>query len=202
MKTIPLATGAIVLLAAGALSGCAQETNTDTTPSVSETQEATPEETPSGDRPESEDLAALEFEVSWLDAVSIAQDAFPGELVELELERERSGFTYSVELVSETEEFDVIIDADSGEILRHETETLDAEDVAESREEIFETSGLIDPAEAMNIALDEVDGTVRSWELDREDGRIVYEIELDTYSGESIEINVDAESGEVIGIDD
>src|SRR5690625_4600499 len=54
----------------------------------------------------------------------------------------------------------------------------------------------IDTEEAKRIALNEFDGTVTSLELDEEDGRLIYEIEIERGEDEA-EIEIDAFTGEI-----
>ncbi|GAB3791194.1 PepSY domain-containing protein [Virgibacillus kimchii] len=57
----------------------------------------------------------------------------------------------------------------------------------------------IDTEEARNIALNEFDGIVTSLELDEEDGRLIYEIEIERGDHEA-EIEIDAFTGEILVI--
>ena len=53
-------------------------------------------------------------------------------------------------------------------------------------------------ADAMSIALQEQQGTIAEAERDEHDGRVVYDIEVLTDSGEEIEFKIDAETGEIL----
>ena len=64
-------------------------------------------------------------------------------------------------------------------------------------------SGQIRPLEeVVEGVTDRYPGRLLEVELEREDGRLVYEIGLVTEGGEYIEVLVDAESGEVLGRED
>lgn len=148
-----------------------------------------------------DDLAAQSLEVSWTDAVSAAQQEFDGRLTSLELDSERQGYVYSVDLVSGSEEYEALVSASSGEILRDETESLDGDDAAEAGDEVFELEGLVEPGDAMTAATGEAEGAARSWSLDREWDGIFYEVEVAPSAGDDLDVTIDAESGEVVEVD-
>lgn len=58
-------------------------------------------------------------------------------------------------------------------------------------------------SEAKTIALEQVRGKVFNWELEQEDGYLIYtiEIQLPSDSKQSREVNIDALTGKVIGIE-
>lgn len=56
-------------------------------------------------------------------------------------------------------------------------------------------------AQAVEIALAEVQGDVQETELDREDGMQVYEIEILTADGVEMEVEINADTGEVLEVD-
>lgn len=56
-------------------------------------------------------------------------------------------------------------------------------------------------AQAIEIALAEVKGEVQETELEREHGNLVYEIEILTSEGREMEVEIDAETGEVLEIE-
>ncbi len=65
---------------------------------------------------------------------------------------------------------------------------------------ISEKETAISGKEAKKIALDAFEGTVSDFDLDEDDGRLIYEIEIENGEKEA-EIEVDAYTGEVIVID-
>ncbi|MGI6878398.1 PepSY domain-containing protein [Microbacterium sp. gxy059] len=161
---------------------------------------AASEESPAaGDQ--ADDLSSFEASVTWQDAVTTAQESFDGDLISIGLERERSEYAYSVELASDSEEYEATISATSGEVLHEESEKLDDDDAAEIAEEIIDAAGLVEPADALAAATGEVEGTVTSWSLDRDWEGTFFEVEVLTSAGDR-DVVVDAESGEVVGTDD
>ena len=61
-------------------------------------------------------------------------------------------------------------------------------------------STVIDINEAVNIALNEFKGTVTDVELDEDDGRLIYEIEMES-GEEEAEIEIDAYTGAILVIE-
>ena len=59
----------------------------------------------------------------------------------------------------------------------------------------------LDEASAVERALAEVPGTVKETELDREDGKLIYEIEILTADGLEMEVEIDAETGAVLEVE-
>lgn len=199
-----LSLAAGLVLAGGALAGCtSEEPATSSAPGVTAepSDEATADGSGSADAGTGEGgLAAEGFAVAWDDAVGIAQDAFDGRLISLELDEDDGRVEYQVTLASDREEYEATIDPDSGEIVQQERDGLDAEDAAEVDDEAFELTGLITPAEAMSAAVAEIPGPVESWSLDRSWGGTQYDVEV--RADDSHEVVIDAETGRVIEIDD
>jgi uncharacterized membrane protein YkoI len=199
------------------LAGCATQAPTDSAPQDEPRQPAdsqTPSESgqaPSegqggedqggGSASQGGDLATETFDVSWQDAVATAQQAFDGRLMGVELDREGGEYFYTVDLASDTEEYEGHVHATTGELRGEETEPLDSDDAAEVDDEVFEVDGLVEPSEAIAAALAEVDGTATSWSLDRGWAGIHYDIDVDLTSGDDAEVEVDATTGEVVEVD-
>src|SRR5690625_3330618 len=70
----------------------------------------------------------------------------------------------------------------------------------EKEKETKSTNTVIDVNKAIDIALAKCPGTVDEIELDEEDGRLVYEIEIEG-NGEEAEFEIDAYTGEIIVIE-
>lgn len=69
-----------------------------------------------------------------------------------------------------------------------------------SKEKKQEKNTVIDVNKAIDIALEQFPGVVEEVELDEEDGRLIYEIEI-TADGEEAEFEIDAYTGEIIVIE-
>ncbi len=59
----------------------------------------------------------------------------------------------------------------------------------------------LDTTAAIETALKEVPGTVHKTELERENGRMIYEIEIVTADGQEMEVEIDAETGAILKIE-
>lgn len=70
----------------------------------------------------------------------------------------------------------------------------------ESNNKSNERKSTISKNKAIDIAQKQFSGTIDSIELDRDDGRLIYEIEMESSRGEA-EIEIDAYTGEVLVVD-
>lgn len=64
-----------------------------------------------------------------------------------------------------------------------------------------EKSELISAEKAIEIAINETGGTFKNIELDEEDGRLIYETEVEKEGFEDIDLDIDAKTGEIIKVD-
>ena len=148
------------------------------------------------------DLATTTFDVSWQDAVDIAMDGFDGQLTEVKLDWERDQWAYAVELVSDTEEYDVKVRAANAEVLREDIEPLYGDDVAETQEDIFDPATVVDLQDAQTAALGAVDGRITEWVLEGDNRGVFFEFEiLSNDGGDDTDVRVDATTGEVVEVD-
>ncbi len=133
------------------------------------------------------------------DAVSAAQENFDGELVEFELDQDRSDWVYKVNLENDSEEYEVELSAEDLSVLSEETETDDDNDT----EDQFTYEDAIPHDEAVQTALDETGGEFEGWTLDKDDGQLEYDVEVtNADNGDDTDVTINAESGEVIEVDD
>lgn len=198
-------TAAMVIGGALALSGCSAAT-TGTTGTAGTDRPADPSPSAPGTSadgtgtPRDTDIAGAEFTMSWRDALDAAAARFDGDPVSLSLEWKRTAFAYGVELVSDTESYEAVFNADTGELVYEETERESAGDIAEKRLGLIAPDAILDPGAAMASAVAAVKGPVEEWEIDEEDGRVVYEVQIVTDTGD-VDVTVDATSGEVLKVD-
>ncbi|RCW77193.1 PepSY domain-containing protein [Saliterribacillus persicus] len=162
------------------------------------------------------------------EAKTKAQEQFAGDVVEIELDEENNRKVYEIEIHGETHEYELKLDAESGEILKLEekphtntvkeknskttekptssSETNEANkpstekrDDTDDQGKTIDINTLISKEKAKEIALKEADGTITDIELDEDDGRMLYEIEMDTDTNE-VDIEIDAYTGEILSI--
>jgi uncharacterized membrane protein YkoI len=133
------------------------------------------------------------------EAKAIAVKSVGGNVTGLELDRERSGDIYEVEVKSDGVEYDLDIDAKTGKVLRTDKDDSDDDDWDDiDQDDVVAFDGkFISEKAATAIAMKKAKGTVSEIELDDEDGRVIYEIEIKDGAYE-YEFDIDAISGEVL----
>ncbi|KAA0955802.1 hypothetical protein FQ087_14530 [Sporosarcina sp. ANT_H38] len=129
------------------------------------------------------------------EAKAIAIKSVGGTVTEIELDREISGDIYEVEIKSDGFEYDLDIDAKTGEVLRTDKDRNDDDD--DDDKVIVPDGKFITEKAAVKIAMKQAKGTVTEVKLDEDDGRVIYEIEIqdDKYD---YDFDIDAISGEVL----
>lgn len=154
----------------------------------------------------------------------IVQSQYPGEITEITLESDAQTAVYEVMLEFDGKGYALSMDGNTGDVLAMQEEALqethqedDPGDIpsepehseAQEKEEVPDEtdepaepdreSSVIGSEEAQRIALNEFEGTVTSLELDEEDGRFIYEVEIERGDHEA-EIEIDAYTGEILVI--
>lgn len=135
-----------------------------------------------------------EFDISLDDAVDKFKETFPSEGVEVssvELDEDDDNYVYDIQGFDENKEYEAKIDAESGEVLAQEEET--DEEVKDNV--AIDFVSIISPKEAMDKALENNEGYVKSYEIESNDeGKLVYKINVE--DGDDVEL--DAESGDIL----
>jgi len=157
------------------------------------------------------DAAKSNPELTFDDIEQIVSAQYPGTISEIELEKKYDKVVYDVDVITDDKKYDIKLDANTGEIVKIEekqrkqdvnvTETQDNQkDAKQPKLENREPELIIDMKEAIDIALKEYPGKVKEAELDEEDGRLIYEIEIKA-NGEEVDIDIDAKTGEILIIE-
>lgn len=145
---------------------------------------------------DAEGLETQTFDIALSGAVDIFNETFPGASIsDVDFEIENEGPKYSIDGFDGQNEYELDIHADTGEILKQETDSdTDTDDQA------IDFDLIISPQEAMEIALeDAVSAKVRDWDLSIDDGRTVYEIDLDDEDPNLFDdVDIDAVTGEIV----
>lgn len=132
------------------------------------------------------------------EAISLAQDNFDGELVGFELDNDDNAWVYEVEMENDNEDYEVQFSVEDLSVVSEETEEDNNINIDQ-----FNYEDAIPYDEAVQTAIDESGGDLEGFTLDMDDGRLEYEIELrNTSEDDDLEVLIDAESGEIIEIDD
>ncbi len=167
---------------------------TDTTPATNDTTTETSSVTEDtgvvdNSTTATEDILSLE------EVVDIYTGEYPNaQIQKVDYDKDSGDWTYEITGVSENREYEVEINAVSGEIIK-----VDEDDVDDDAYLAFDT--IITPEEAIEIAktaLAEEAAVLEGWELDVDDNRTKYDIE---FEGSNRDVKLDAETGEVIEID-
>ena len=133
--------------------------------------------------------------LSVAEAEAIAVKSVGGKVTEIELDRENSGNIYEVEVKSDGVEYDLDIDAKTGKVLRTDNDDFDDDNYDDKV--IVSDGNLITEKAAIEIAMKQAKGTATEVELDEDDGRVIYEIEIKDGKYD-YDFDIDAISGEVL----
>lgn len=208
MKFKNLKYGASALVLAAVLTACggenAQQAKEDVKDAANNTEAAVTEEineTKDDVEEKIDDLKTgieeKEFAISLDDAVAKFKETFPEEGIEIsgvELDEDDGKYAYDIQGFKENKEYEVKIDAETGDILAQEEEVDDDNDDLDD-DIAIDFATIITPQEAMTKALENNTGYVKSYELDHnDDGKLVYEIDIE--DGDDVEL--DAETGDII----
>lgn len=110
-----------------------------------------------------------------------------GHIDDIELETDDGYTYYEVEIENHDVEYDIYIEAYTGEVLKVEIDDNDSKTLG----------NIISSEDAKRIAVETVGGKVTELGLDEDDNRYEYEIELKTNNGE-VEMTIDAITGEIL----
>ena len=218
--------GASLALSA-ALVGCSGDSTDDNSPDSGETQtqttpgndqgstppEGSADDETNAEEPTSEspgggdetdvnkvDLADQKFDLTWQDALDQASEKFDGDVSKIELEVENGVYAYKIELLSDTQEFEYEINANTGDVLDEETDDLDQDEAKTERQnKSIDLDQVVSVEDAMTTALGEQDGRVKEWKLEGKSSGPRYEFDIEQSGSTSdVEIEVDAISGEIV----
>ena len=142
-------------------------------------------------------LAEEEIEVSLQNAVDIFLREFEVDYItKVELDSDMDQWKYDVAGTSNEEEYELVIDAQTGDIFDKSEEAIEKGD----EEQGISLNEIISPSEAMKIVQSETSNEIGGWTLEVENGTEQYEIEVRDGS-EDIDYIINAISGELKGKD-
>lgn len=140
------------------------------------------------------DAAQVQPSLSIEDVTKEVEKQYGGKITDIELEDDSAKAVYEIEVIDGDVEYDLHVDGDNGKILKEKKESVSDLSDASIPEDALSAE------EAKEIALKEFNGTVTDLELDMEDNRTVYEVEVKEGNKEA-EFKIDAVTGEVIEMD-
>ncbi|GAB2541252.1 PepSY domain-containing protein [Gracilibacillus alcaliphilus] len=139
------------------------------------------------------------------EATKKLEEEYRGTIKELELDQEDNKLYYEAEIIVENQEYDVKMDAVTGEVVYEEID--DDRNQEDKRQDTIanpnnngNSSNLIAQEEAIEIAKQQFDGKVVEMELDYDDGRYVYELEL-VNGHQEADIDIDGETGNILSLE-
>jgi len=135
-----------------------------------------------------------EFPVALNQATQLFSDTFGANvnIDQVEFDEDDGVYEYQISGWDDQNEYDLDVDAESGDIVEEETDDDDDE------EDTLTFDNIITPQEAMQAAVNAGNTDyVESWTLEVEDGTMVYDVDLENDDDDD-DITVDAETGDVI----
>ncbi|MED4012886.1 PepSY domain-containing protein [Priestia aryabhattai] len=122
-----------------------------------------------------------------------------GDITNIQLAVDDGVKQYEVDITKGNKEYDVDIDSSSGKIIEFDEDQKDDDD--EKEENLQNISPAVSLDQAIKTALKSAKGTVNETDLDQENSRLVYEIEIDTADKREATVSVDAKNGDVISVE-
>ena len=130
------------------------------------------------------------------EAKEIALDLYPGTIVSFEFDSDDRKPHYEIEITSETEKVDVEVDAVSSKAVITEREAIgkgkNDKDYAAAAK-----NAKISQDDAVKIAMAQFNGELHEVDIDEDDNRFVYDVELRS-STEKAEFEIDMQTGEIV----
>ncbi|MGD6793270.1 PepSY domain-containing protein [Metabacillus indicus] len=147
-----------------------------------------------GDKAQAEKTAEEQnLKISYERAKEIVLKEKKGSISEMELEQQADGWVYEAEVKSKGKEYDFTINADTGEVTE-----MNEDDDSSDNGKINQDRVKVTMEEAKKLALKEVKGEVTEAELESDDGQAVYKFEIMAEDGREAEVEISAESGEMV----
>ncbi|WP_338487826.1 PepSY domain-containing protein [Ruoffia tabacinasalis] len=172
--------------------------------STSEESVSSEESTESTDEAQTEES---DLQVALNDAVALFQEEYPNaEIEELEVELRNEEYRITIHGFEDNIEYEVDFSVAPVEITDRDE---DNEDDNDNDGEALVLEDLITIDEASEIALEEAsEGTITDWDLDSDDGRVRWEIEIDGVENpdqddddNKLHIEIDAETGDILNVE-
>lgn len=180
-------------------SGDAEDTADNTEDSADDNSDSASNESSSSGIDGSSDTISLDaITTDPSEAISIAEENFDGELTGFELDNDNNTWVYEVSLDTSDEDYELQVSVEDLSIINEYTEQDNNINI-----ESFSYDDAVPYNEAVQTAIDETGGELEGFSLEVDDGQLVYEIELEnTDSGDDVDVVINAESGEIIELDD
>nr|WP_263313970.1 PepSY domain-containing protein [Mammaliicoccus sp. Marseille-Q6498] len=128
------------------------------------------------------------------DAIKKAQKEYSGQSLKgISYEKSNGEWAYKIDQQKNGEESEVLIEDKGQKVINKETEKEDSV----NNNEAFKYSDAIDYKKAIKNGQKEFDGDVKEWSLSKDDGKLVYDLDLQKGKTKH-EITIDAKNGKVL----
>ncbi|CAK19456.1 PepSY domain-containing protein [Listeria welshimeri] len=194
-----LAAVGVTVLLVGALSACSFGDDDKDTSSNNGSKETTSSKS-SSNNSSTDSLQNKNFDMSYEDAVSAFKDKHSdADISGVELEKNLGKYVYTVDGISNDNEYEMKFNAETKEQMSDETDKLDQEDAGgvEKENEKLNLDGIKTPKEAMDKAISSQAGDVTSWNIERELDTTYYEVTV-KQDNNKYDIKLNAKTLEVL----
>ncbi|MBC2281760.1 PepSY domain-containing protein [Listeria welshimeri] len=194
-----LAAVGVTVLLVGALSACSFGDDDKDTSSNNGSKETTSSKS-SSNNSSTDSLQNKNFDMSYEDAVNAFKDKHSdAEISGVELEKNLGKYVYTVDGISNDNEYEMKFNAETKEQMSDETDKLDQEDAGgvEKENEKLNLDGIKTPKEAMDKAISSQAGDVTSWNIERELDTTYYEVTV-KQDNNKYDIKLNAKTLEVL----
>lgn len=143
------------------------------------------------------DLSNESLAISAEDAIKTAEEEVGNGIVhgiELDWDDKDEAWQYEVSILDGNTDHDIEIDAETGEIVKHEQDSTD------DKEKAIDLNDPMTFDDALKLAQNKADGKLVSWKLEFDDGKQEYQFDFEKGS-EDVEVTVDTDSKRV-SVDD
>lgn len=177
-------------VAAGMLAGCSSDDTTTEQTSSPTSQVSTSQSSSSGgDDPSTPgESTGVDSAVS---ALQTAADAVSGQPFDIETDTRGGQKVWEVKVAVNGDEYEVWVSADGTKVVDTRKHDTPDDDVKKAQ------SAKVGAVEALRKASEKQKGTLEEMDLDSEGGTIVWEVELRQADGSTVEVEVNAATGEV-----
>ncbi|MGG4453297.1 PepSY domain-containing protein [Brevibacillus porteri] len=134
-------------------------------------------------------------------ALKKVRDTQSGVITEWKLDDEDGFLVYKAEIKNKHQEFDVYVDAMTGEVWQTVDHDDDDDHDDDNDDQWNKQQVKISVEQAKKIALAKVSGTIKSIKLDEDDNHYVYEVEVKTAKGQEVDLEISATTGAVLDVD-
>ncbi|MCS4486674.1 PepSY domain-containing protein [Staphylococcus americanisciuri] len=130
------------------------------------------------------------------EAIKTAQQSFDGQVKKIEYKQDNGQWIYKIDLVNGNNEAEVKVSDQDNKVLASEEEV----ESDNQTQKVIDLDNVVSYKEAVETAQKEMNGDLKQWKLNHDNGKLVYEVELMDQNKDT-EIIVDAKTGKVMGTD-